>query len=895
MKWVYAVMIAAGFAMCVPPAPGITADAPPVQSAPSGPLEATLANGMHVVILTNRLAPVVSTSLYYNVGSIDDMIPGIAHATEHMMFRGTDALSSDQFATLATRIGAQYDAETSGMITRYYFTVPASYLDVVLRVEADRMQHASMREADWKNERGAIEQEVQAHLSNPVLKALTPVNHIFYGESPWGRDPVGTIAGFEKMKAADIAAFYHTWYRPNNATLVIAGDVDPNAALASVKTWFDGIASAPLPAHPALPVAPIAATTLNEKIDFPIPLALVAMRLPGLDDPDWPAIQVLFSVLNSQRGALADLALQGKALLAIASANAFPAGGSASFAAISLPGSNPATTIADLHGVISAYAKNGIPDDLILTTKSALLASSAYEGASIPGQAREWTDAESTGRSPAQFYSALTSVTPADVNRVFIKYIANGVAVDAALAASPQAAITPVSLAGGKENVQVSAVQSVTLPAWANDLAGQLRAPRIDDRATVLHLKNGMTVAVRPEASSPTFVLAGTMQSNPDVYEPKGKEGVSQLTASLLAYGTTTYDRNAFIAQLESIAAVITPGPVLFARANAEQFDRTVQLLADAELHPTFPADKFALIQSDAIKAARAVEGRPEAKAAVAQLNAMYPSGDPHRRHATSASLAAVTLDDVKRWYAFAYRPDLTTVAVVGDVAPDQVKATFEKYFSAWQNHGARPSMEYPPVKDARAAKHAPKSVTIASTTSKQADVTLTQSIGVRRYDRDAVALDIANTMLSGEGTGSMLFRDVRKRHGYVYSIDSALDIRDTSATFALTFAADPGNVDRAQVLAANTIQRLRRAAPSAADVALAKAMLLSTYTVALDSYDGVASDLLVGALSGIDANERARYYAQVIATTPEEIQRAMNRWIDPARFTRVIVAPSSP
>jgi zinc protease len=857
------------------------------------PLEATLDNGMHVVILANHLAPVVTTSLSYNVGSYDDTMPGIAHATEHMMFRGTDDLSSDQFAAIATRIGARYDAETATTLTRYYFTVPATYLDVVLRVEADRMQHASMREADWLNERGAIEQEVKAHLSSPILQAIQPVNHLFYGDSPWGKDGVGTIASFDAMKASDIAAFYRTWYHPDDATLVIAGDVDPVAALASVKSWFGAIPAVPVPAHPPLPHEPIAETTLDQKIDFPIPLAMLAQRLPGTDDPDWPALEVLFTALVNQRGALADLSLEGKVLYSGAFASGFPKGAVGTFVAVSLPGSDPKATVADLNGVIAGYAKSGVPDNLILAAKANLLSSAAYEGTSIPGQAREWTDAVAiVGRPPAQTYAALESVTPGDVNRVFQKYVVGGTRVDVAFEANPKAVVTPPSAAVAKENVQVTTDKAPELPAWtAQYFSAPLRAPRIDDRVVTLHLPNGMTIAVRHESASPTFYVVGRIRSNPDLYEPKGKEGVSAMTEALLQFGTQTMDYKSFLAALDTISASISPGTQLSAQARSEAFDRTIALLADAELHPAFPAERFAIVKNDSVKAQRATEDRPETKAAIAQLYAMYPAGDPHRRHPTAGSYASITLDDVKHWYHFAYRPDLATIVVVGDVSADDVKTAFEKYFGGWKAIGKAPVMDYPPVAFTRKVE---KSVTIASTTAKQSDVTLTQPLRVRRGDRDAVALELANTMLSGEGTGSLLFRDVRVAHGYVYSIDSSVDVGDSSSTFSLTFASDPKNVERAAGTASATIERLRRTAPTLDELALAKAMLLSNYTVGLDSYSGVAHDLLVSTADGIDSNDRTRYYAQVIATTPQDIMRAMKRWIDPARFTRVIVAPAT-
>ncbi len=860
------------------------------RAADGAPVDAVLSNGMHVVIVRNRLAPVVTTSIVYGVGGVDDTIPGIAHATEHMLFRGTTDISSEQFANIATRMGAQYDAETTAISTRYYFTIPANYLGIVLRLEADRMQHARMSERAWEHERGAIEQEVKAHLGNPLLPAMKQVNDVFYGTSPWGRDPVGTIAGFNRMRASDIAAFYKTWYHPNNATLVIVGDVDPQRALASVRRRFGAIPSAPLPAHPALPLGVLQAKTIVQRVDFPLSFAVESFRAPGLDDPDYAADQVLFTALDNARGRLADLALSGKALIALGLSTGFPQGGSGVFVAAPLPGGDPKATLSALDTILAEYARTGIPDDLIAAAKARLLASRAYEASSIPGQAAEWSiERAIEHRTPAAYYAALERVTDADVNRVFRTYVSGAPRISLALLANPTAAMPHVDRMSATENVKVTASKDVTLPAWTNAyFAAPLHAPRDRDPASTFTLPNGMKIAVRRERFSPTFVVRAEIRSNPDVYEPKGKEGVADLTSSLMPFGTTTYDVKAYQAQLDRIAASVSLGTSFAAQARAADFDRTIALLADGELHPAFSPARFAIVARDAIKSLAAVENRPETKAELARVDALYPPGDPHRRHATAASAAAVTLADVKRWYAFAYRPDLTSVSVVGDVSPAEVKAAFERYFGAWKAVGPKPSMAYPSVK----GKVRSTSTTIASATVKQSQVTLTQRLPLRRGNGDLVALEVANTMLSGEGTGSMLFRDVREAHGYVYSIDSALNAGRNGSTFSLAFAADPKNVSAAQRTAFATIERLRAMPPSASDLALAKAMLLSNYTVSLDSYGAVADELLIDLRDGIDDNDVTRYYDRVLAVTPADVQRAMRRWIDPAHFTRVIVAP---
>ena len=857
------------------------------------PLDAVLDNGLRVIVVQNQLAPVVTASITYNVGGNDDTMPGIAHATEHMMFRGTDDISSEQFANIATRIGAQYNAETQNMITRYHYTVPASYLDVVLRIEADRMTHALMRESDWNNERGAIEQEVKAKESNPILPVVQRANHVFFGDSPWGTDPVGTVASFDKMTATDIAAFYHTWYHPNNATLVIVGDVDPQAALASVKTFFGPIEKKAVPAHPPLAVQPFSQTTIKETIDFPVPLAVMLVRVPGYKSADYAATQVLFSILNSKRGAMADLVLGGKALVGFAFLGSYPEVGSGILMTGLRPGSDPQASLQDIRDALKAYAKNGVPQELFTAAKARLLESNAYEAASIPGQAEDWSSSIVLQNEPPDVdYARFQRVSLDDVNRVLKLLTGDAPAITLALIAKPGASLPQQSAGNGKEDVTVKAKESVTLPAWtAAYFSAPLRAPAADSGAHIYHLKNGMTVAFRRESYSPTVVIEGHVQMNADLNEPVGKDGVSSIADGVMGLGTTLHDYKAYQAQLDAIAASVDLGSSFSASATAQNFDQTVALLAEGELHPAFAADQFALVQKNAVQSLKAFEGQPQQKAQLAKLYALYPVGDPHRRHATSSTSAAVTLADVRNWYAFAYRPDLTTVSVVGDVEPDQVKAAFEKYFGGWSVHGKRPLFKYPPLKQ----KSSGGTTTVTSTTSKQSDVTLTQRIPLKRGDSDVIALQLANTMLSGEGTGSMLFTDVRKQKGYVYSIDSELQVTQQSSTFQVTYQSDPKNVNAAQRTAAATLERLRRFPPNASDLALAKAMLLSSYLVSIDSYNSVAREMLYSTEDGVDANTVARYYSRVLATKPLDVQRAMRRWIDPAKFARVIVAPQAP
>lgn len=865
------------------------------QPAPAaGVVQATLANGMHVVLLPNKLAPVATTVMTYGVGSDDDTMPGIAHATEHMMFRGTADVSATQFAEMAARAGAQYNAETSNISTQYYFNLPSAYTGLALRLEADRMTNALDRQSDWKTERSAIEQEVRAHQSVPGAALQAKLRKAFFGDAPYARDGVGTIESFDKMNASDIAAFYHAWYHPNNATLVVAGDIDAAKTLAEIHRDFDSIASAPLPKHTSYSIAPLTATTLSDSVaEMPVPIAALVFRFPDLRSPDYAAASVLTTVLSNQRGVLTDLQVQGKVLGGFAISSAYRDIGMCIVVAAGLPSGTPAQTRSDLEGAIDSYRRNGVPSDLVDAAKQKLLSAQDYRESSISGMAFTWAGSLAVdGEPPDEFYASLQHVTPADVNRVLHTYMVPANELTVLMQPKPGAAVAHIDTSAATENVQYTPDKEEPLPAWAQPyFTAALRVPQSDREVRTYHLRNGLTLTVRPEHLSPTVALRGYIENSPELFEPRGKDGVSAIAEALLPWGTTTYGRTEYDAKLDAIAADVDLGTSFSVDVQAKNFERAVQLLADGMLHPAFPAPAFALVKNDTARTLAAAAQEPRTLASIARREALYPAGDPRRRRPTAATVSAVTLDDVTHYYRLTYRPDVTTIAIVGDVTPQQAKTAIQKYFGGWHAPTAKPpSFEYPRIKRSAGGK----TVTVNSSASTHSEVTLTQVIGVRSGQVDATALELANTMLSDEGTGSLLFRDLRTAHGYVYDADSSLNIGSSTSTFSIDFASDPKNVSRAQAAAVSEIRRLQQHAVPDIELQRAKALLLAERVLPLDSYEGIASDILSSAKSGMTVADEDAFWQRLLHITPVQVQQAMQRWIHVDRFSRVIVAPGS-
>src|SRR5579863_8070400 len=282
-----------------------TAQAAPAQNGPgdSGIFTTTLRNGLRVVVVEDRAAPVVQTGMWYGFGSLQETPgkTGLAHALEHMSFRGTPEISSGGLDDIVARLGAQMNGETNYDFTQFYFEMPADKLDVALYTEADRMQHAALRASDWAIERNAVLNEIDGDASSPFFNLLARVRGAAFPGQPSGRTPLGNREDVARATVADIQRYYHEWYAPNNATLVVAGDVDHAAVFAKAARYFAAIPSKRLPAKSDASPVPAQGRTVEAEFPFPFEILDIAYSVPGDTQHGEPAVSTLATLLENQR------------------------------------------------------------------------------------------------------------------------------------------------------------------------------------------------------------------------------------------------------------------------------------------------------------------------------------------------------------------------------------------------------------------------------------------------------------------------------------------------------------------------------------------------------------------------------------------------------------------
>jgi zinc protease len=872
--------------------PAVAASSP---SAYAGALKATLSNGLRVIIAPDRLAPVVTTYVRYDAGSNDETLPGQAHAVEHMMFRGTKDVSAAQFADILARTGGEYNASTTNDATSYYFTVPSRYLGVVLRLEADRMRGALMRQSDWTSERGAIEQEVRGDESSPTFDFSQRIQKAFYGDTPYARSALGTVASFDAMKASDLRAFYDRWYHPNNATLVIAGNVDPAVALAEVRARFGAIPRGALPKRTPIVIPPFTAAAIDMDANVSYGSVGFAVPFPGIASPDYAASAILIAVLNDPRGAFAELNATGKTYGAGAFASTGPAASYAGLGAALPPGADAAATHGLLTAEIATLLKTGVSDDAVQAAKRAIVANRAFALASIPGVASAWAGAAADGlSSPDALIAKFENVQTSDVNRVLHTYFSGTDRLVYTLSASAKAPRSSGDAGGGGENVTYTGRENAKLPAWAAAVfRAPLSPPRSPGETHAYTLPNGLRLVVERVGLAPIVVMRGSVKNNQTLYAPADKQGVADMTSSLMGWGSTTLDRRAFAAATQAIPAGVFAGSQFGLQARARDFDAALRLLAQEMLHPALPAAGFLTMQSTFAQQLAAGQVRAQWQSELAIDAALYPAGDPVALHATAPSIRNLTLGDVQHWYATAFRPDLTAIAVVSDLDPSYVHAEIARYFGAWHVAGNKPTFKYPSI-----SPNGPSGKTLTSPTTAHTTVRLAETLPIVHTNKDAPALTLADTMLTGEGAASILYADLRTRHGYVYSVDSILDIGHQRSTYSFDFAADPSNAAPALAALMADLRSLQTARVAVDDLSRAKAAILARSALRLDTYSGLTAVLLDEAASATTLQHRGRQnkndWDRVLAVTPEQLRAAFAKWVRVSDFARIEIVPAA-
>jgi zinc protease len=395
-----------------------------------------LPNGLHVLFLADHKAPVATVQIFYHVGSKDEHvgIRGVAHMFEHMMFKGSEHVPPEEHARLLKEVGGQTNAFTTEDVTAFHDTVPPSYVGFAMQLEADRMRHLKLFPETIDSERKVVEEEKRLRVdNNPIGKAIERFRMLAYTKHPYNWTAIGTIEDLEKVTPADCQSFYDAYYQPNNATLIVAGDVVEADVRKLVAAHFGGVPRGPEPARVKI-VEPAQTSERKEtlQLEVQVPVVVGGYHVPRASDADVPALEVLATVLSAGDSSRLHQRLVRMDHLAIAAGGLVESmedsGLFLAYAAY-LPDRDPAKVRDALFEEIARTRDHAISAEELDKAKNQLAAGFVFGLQTVDGIATELGeyqyvhgDWREFGKGAARYLA----VTAADVTRVARKYLVDG-------------------------------------------------------------------------------------------------------------------------------------------------------------------------------------------------------------------------------------------------------------------------------------------------------------------------------------------------------------------------------------------------------------------------------------------------------------------------------------
>ncbi|MBV8602408.1 MAG: insulinase family protein, partial [Candidatus Eremiobacteraeota bacterium] len=842
----YIAALALVFGQATPP--GAAAGVPNPNEFPPPPITVrVLANGLKVVVAESHAVPVVEVALWYRFGANEE-VPGktgLAHGLEHMMFRGTPSLSDAGLDDVIARIGAQVNADTTADVTHFHALVARNHLPLWMKIEADRMQHLALAENLWKLEKGAVLQEYDGDYSDPIGKLIASVNRAAYGAGdPLGRGTLGVRADIVRSTAADLRAYYEKWYAPNNAVLVLAGDVTPSEGFALAQSTFGKALRKKIP--PLVRPKPVvhSGAVITQTGDLPFETVDFAYAIPGQTDRAVIAPILLALAVENARSPIRSALVNSQIALQYSATPVLTMRGSMFHLLVTLaPGKSVADARAAWETAFRQTFVDSYPSDLIDAAKRAAIVQDVYDRDSVSGLGELVGNSFGVegGKYPNRDNQDIAETTreqiQAAARRMFAKpTVTASVRPLTAKPGEPQ----PVNA----KSVAINDSFSGRVPTgriveadWVRQGLAQTAplASRVAPESFTL--PNGLRLLVQEAHDNPTVMISGRVRSSPRA-DPEGKEGLTVIMQSMMGYGSHKYGFEAERTIADDLGADVSYGGNFGARGLSRDFPLLLDMLADDLRAPALPSEFFPLIRDSIKQQVTRRDYDPRYRAARAFEQAIYPPNDPGLREPTPASLDAIQLSDVRAQAGRLLRPEDTVLVVVGDVRPTEVRDKVTAALGTWQASGPRLDLSMPQLPE-------PKGGAIdVPTNSSEVSVRMGQP-GISRGSPDFDTFTLLDQIFGGDSFDSRLFKDVRMRLGLVYSVYSALEAGQDRGIFEVGLRASPRNVGRAVSVVKGEMKRMQDEPVGVGELARARTRIVGATTIAEQDKSTLVADLM--------------------------------------------------
>ena len=876
--------------------------------------EFTLPNGLRVILHEDHSTPIVAVNVWYHVGSKNEQPgkTGYAHLFEHMMFQGSKGFDDDYFKALQ-EVGGTLNGSTNADRTNYWEVVPSNFLERAVFLEADRMATLpdALTEAKLANQRDVVKNEKRQNYDNrPYGLVGAKIAEILYPEThPYHWLTIGSLEDLTAASMEDIKAFFRRYYTPNNASLAIAGDFNPAEARRFVEKYFGPVKRGPDVTPPVVTQPTLSGTvrkSMEDRVSAP-QITMVWHSVPALTTDEAP-LDVLAALLGQGRNSRLYKSLvydKQIAQNASASNNTRELAGTFQITAIPRRGVSVDSLEAEINKEIAALISQPPAASDIQRAYNAGEAQLIYGLQTVGGfggksdQLNQY--AVFTG-NPGFFERDLSryrAVTPADVQRVARTYLTSNrliftvtpAAREGQAAARPSGGQTAQAAADSAGAGKVSASNNVSssLPGGGPD--PKFTLPQIQKRK----LSNGLDVMIVEHHELPVVTMNLVVRGGVAA-EPAEKAGLATVTADLLDEGTTSRTTLQLSDKLSSIGATLNTASDWDANRVTLQtltrhFDEALGIYADVLMNPAFRTTDVTRVRNQRLQGL--VQSRDNATTIATEVysailyGAAHPYGRPQQGN--QASLTGLTEADLRSFYSTYYKPNNSTLIVVGDVKPADVIAKLEGALASWKP-GTVPEVNV----NARPAQRDRTTIYVVDRPGAAQSVINIGQVGVPRSTPDYFTRLVLNQMLGGSFV-SRVNLNLREAKGYTYGARTSFDYRRGAGPFIASAGVQTAVTKESISEFLKELRGIRGEIPiTETELNQAKQSLIRGFPRTFETPAQIAARLTDVALYGLSDDYFNTYIAGIQKVTAADVARVAKEAIDPARLAILVVGDRS-
>lgn len=849
--------------------------------------EYQLKNGLKVLLVHNPSAPVVTIQVVYHVGSRNEGVgyTGSTHFLEHMLFKGTPSFNKSkgtQIASVLNRIGANFNATTWVDRTTYYETIPAEHLDLALQIEAERMQHAFIRDNDRQAEMTVVRNELERDENEPdsiMWKHLFA--HAFLAH-PYHHPTIGWHSDVEGVPTARLRKFYKEYYHPNNASLILVGDYQEKEALATIQRHFGVIPASPKAIPPMYTQEFAQEGERRFVIRRPGQLGILQMawHVPPMEHQDSVALDVLQDILSEGVSSRLYQALVEEQVSLYAGAFNLQLRDPGLFIVHSKLASDASHTDveAKIKEVIQKLQTHPPDDNELQKVKNQVRAAFSYQrhGAQQLSSVLAEFEAAASWRHLVNYLPELDKITAEDIQRVAKTYLHQD---NCTVGSFIPGEAPKIDL---NQRAELRSIEPTAATKSRKATKGKIQRTEFGQGILLSqenHLDN--TISIQGQ------IRAGTI-FNPDLRHP-----LAQLTASMLKNGTKRFDKLALADHLALMGTSLnfrlgTDSLTFSLRCLSEHFEPSLQVLQEVLHNPVFPAHEFDKLKKQRIDRLKQRLDSTDAMAYDLLYRQLYPEGHYHHQLSVADLIQATeetSLDDIKSYYAQTYGAGGLTVSGVGNLDTQSLHDFFSQNFQNW----AKNTRDWPSIPDVALQKQGARLI-YAMPDKANVSIVMGHQTSLKRTDPEYFAAMLGNHVLGQSSLSSRLGIRIRDELGLTYGIYSFFpELSRYAGPWAVSVSTHPDNVEAAVSETRKVVSKFVQQGMSDKELEEAKSSLIGSYLVNLTTHDEIASRLLQIERYQLGLNyfqTRAKLIKQI---SSDDICNALQKHIHPERLSVAI------